>query len=103
TWKLRLPWGWRTGELGPDEISTSTGGAANPDPGELHNAAVEPICRKYLELRSRLMPYLYTAVREAQETGLPIVRALWMHYPDDRAAVGRGDQSLWGRDDLVAP
>src|SRR5438093_3655588 len=103
TWKLRLPWGWNTGELGPDEISTSTSGAANPDPGELHNAAVESICRKYLELRSRLMPYLYTAVREAQETGLPIVRALWMHYPDDRVAVARGDQYLWGRDIMVAP
>ena len=32
---------------------------------ELHNAPVEPICRKYLELRSRLMPYLYSVVHEA--------------------------------------
>ena len=67
--------------------SATTGGAANPDASELHNAAVEPICRKYLELRYRLMPYLYTAVREAHDTGLPIMRALWLHYPDDR---GRG-------------
>lgn len=103
TWKLRLPWGWNTGELGPDEITNYTGGAANPDPSELHNAAVEPICRKYLELRYRLMPYLYSAVRVAHETGLPIVRALWLHYPDDRIAVARGDQYLWGRDILVAP
>src|SRR5439155_13480787 len=35
--------------------------------------------------------------------GLPIVRAMWMHYPDDRVAVARGDQYLWGRDILVAP
>ena len=40
-----------------------------PIPSELHNAAVEPICRKYLELRYRLMPYLYSAVREAHDTG----------------------------------
>ena len=103
TWKLRLPWGWNTGDLGPDEISNSTGGAANPDPSELHNAAVEPICRKYLELRSRLMPYLYSVVREGHETGLPIIRAMWLHYPADRIAVARGDQYLWGRDVLVAP
>jgi alpha-glucosidase (family GH31 glycosyl hydrolase) len=103
TWKLRLPWGWNTGELGPDELSTYTGGAANPDPSELHNAAVEPICRKYLELRYRLLPYLYAAVRDAHDTGLPIIRALWLHYPDEAAAVARGDEYLWGRDILVAP
>ncbi len=102
-WHLRLPWGWNTGELGPNEISTYAGGAANPDPSELHNAAVEPICRKYLELRYRLMPYLYTAVREGHDTGLPVMRALWLHHADDPAAVARGDEYLWGRDILVAP
>ncbi|MGE5244174.1 MAG: glycoside hydrolase family 31 protein, partial [Betaproteobacteria bacterium] len=103
TWKLRLPWGWNTGELGPDEVSNYAGGAANPDPSELHNAAVEPICRKYLELRYRLLPYLYSVVREGHVTGLPIVRALWLHHPDDPATAGRGDEYLWGRDILVAP
>src|SRR2546430_2629856 len=49
------------------------------------------------------MPYLYTAVRETHDTGLPIVRALWLHYPDDRRAASRGDEYLWGRDILVAP
>ena len=101
-WKLRLPWQWNTGDLGPNEIS-NYGEAANPDPSELHNPDVEPICRKYLELRYRLLPYLYTAVRESHETGLPIMRALWLHYPDDRQAVNRGDEYLWGRDMLVAP
>jgi len=43
---------------------------------ELKNAKVEPICRKYLDLRYRLMPYLYTAVRECHDTGMPIMRAL---------------------------
>jgi alpha-glucosidase (family GH31 glycosyl hydrolase) len=102
TWKLRLPWGWNTGELGPNEIRTY-GDAANPDPSELHNADVEPICRKYLELRYRLMPYLYSVVRESCKTGLPIIRALWLQYPDDRAARSRGDEYLWGPDILVAP
>ena len=86
----------------PTRFSNYTGGAANPDPSELHNAAVEPICRKFLELRYRLMPYLYSAVREAHDTGLPIVRAV-AALPADRAAVARGDEYLWGRDILVAP
>jgi alpha-glucosidase (family GH31 glycosyl hydrolase) len=102
TWHLRLPWGWNLGELGPDETSTYSG-AGRPAESELHNGQVEPICRKYLELRYRLMPYLYSSVHETSKTGLPIMRALWLHYPDDPIAVARGDQYLWGRDILVAP
>lgn len=102
TWKLRLPWGWNTGDPGPVEISNYRG-AAIPDPSELHNEQVEPICRKYLELRYRLLPYLYSAVRECAVTGMPIMRSLWLHYPDDPVAVARADEYLWGRDLLVAP
>jgi alpha-glucosidase/alpha-D-xyloside xylohydrolase len=105
TWHLRLPWGWNLGELGPDELTSASyaNGAANPDPSELRNAEVEPILKKYLELRYRLLPYVYTAAREAHDTGLPMIRALWLHHPDDPAAVARGDEYLWGRDLLVAP
>jgi alpha-glucosidase/alpha-D-xyloside xylohydrolase len=102
TWHLRLPWGWNLGELGPEETATYQGAGRPPD-SELHNTQVEPICKKFLELRYRLMPYLYSAVRETALTGLPIVRALWLHYPDDPVAVARGDEYLWGRDMLVAP
>jgi alpha-glucosidase (family GH31 glycosyl hydrolase) len=102
-WHLRLPWGWNTGELGPMELRGYTGGAANPDPSELRNPHVEPICRKYLELRYRMLPYIYTAARECCDTGLPMMRAMWLHHAEDPQAVGRGDQYLWGRDVLVAP
>ena len=102
TWKLRLPWGWNTGDPGPIEIRNYNG-AAIPDPSQLHNAQVEPICRKYLELRYRLLPYLYSIVRECTVTGLPVMRALWLHYPSDPNAVACPDQYLWGRNILVAP
>ncbi len=101
-WKLRLPWGWNTGDSGPLEINNYNG-AAIPDSTQLHNPQVEPICRKYLELRYRMLPYLYSAVRECATTGMPILRALWLHYPEDPKAVACGDQYLWGRDLLVAP
>jgi len=102
TWKLRLPWGWNTGDPGPVEINNYSG-AAIPDASQLHDARVEPICRKYLELRYRLLPYLYSAVHECATTGMPIMRALWLHYPDDPKAVQCGDQYLWGKNVLVAP
>jgi alpha-glucosidase/alpha-D-xyloside xylohydrolase len=102
TWKLRLPWGWNTGDPGPIEIR-SYNGAAIPDSSQLHNAQVELICRKYLELRYRMLPYLYSAVRECTITGLPVMRALWLHYSDDRIAIASQDEYLWGRDLLVAP
>ena len=50
-----------------------------------------------------MLPYLYSAVKETCETGLPIIRALWLHYPDDATAAARGDEYLYGRDILVAP
>jgi len=96
-WQLRLPWGWSTADPGPLE------GAKPPPASELPNPQVEPICRQYLDLRYRLLPYTYTLAREAYDTGLPLMRALWIHYPDDPKAAARGDEYLWGRDLLVAP
>jgi alpha-glucosidase/alpha-D-xyloside xylohydrolase len=102
-WHLRLPWGWNMGKIPPSELRGYTGGAADPDPKELNNADVEPIVKKYLELRYRLLPYTYTIARECTEAGLPLMRALWLHYPRDARAIARGDQFLWGRDLLVSP
>jgi alpha-glucosidase/alpha-D-xyloside xylohydrolase len=101
-WKLRLPWGWDTGDPGPIEINNYNG-AAIPDSSQLHNEQVEIICRKYLELRYRMLPYLYSAVHECATTGMPIMRALWLEYPDDPKAVACGDEYLWGKNVLVAP
>jgi alpha-glucosidase/alpha-D-xyloside xylohydrolase len=97
TWHLRLPWGWNAGESGPLETNW------RPNPDELHNAEVEPICKKYLELRYRLLPFNYTIAREARDTGLPMMRALWLEFPNDPEAVKLGTEYLWGRDILIAP
>jgi alpha-glucosidase/alpha-D-xyloside xylohydrolase len=99
-WTLHLPWGWNQGAP-IEEVARET--RFTIPEAEYHNAAVEPICKKYLELRYRMMPYLYSAVRETTKTGLPVMRALWLHYPNDPIAVARGDEYLWGRDILVAP
>jgi alpha-glucosidase (family GH31 glycosyl hydrolase) len=99
-WKLRVPWGWNTGDPGPIEMNDRK---TVPDSSQLHDTRVEPICRKYLELRYRMLPYLYSAVRECTTTGMPIMRALWMHFPEDPKAAECGDEYLWGKSVLVAP
>ena len=97
-WRLHLPWGWGSSEMGFHE-----GQKVVPPQSEMNNAAIEPIARKYDDLRYQLIPYTYTLAREAHDTGMPLIRALWLHYPDDEHARAVGDEYLWGRDMLVAP
>lgn len=63
------------------------------------------IHRRFLLLRQRLMPYLYTLAHEAEETGAPLVRGLMWDHPQDPAAFTENykDQFFLGRDLLVAP
>ncbi|SDI08910.1 TIM-barrel domain-containing protein [Janthinobacterium sp. YR213] len=63
------------------------------------------INRRYLKLKMRLTPYMYTLVREAEQSGAPLVRGLMWDYPQDPAAYTEAYkyQFLLGRDVLVAP
>ncbi len=97
TWWTRLPWGWGLDTLGPIETKQS------PLLPELKNPAIEPIARRYAELRYQLLSYNYTLAWQARETGLPFMRALWLQYPKDERAIGVGNEYLWGRDLLIAP
>ena len=69
----------------------------------MNNPAIEPIAKKYDELRYQLMPYTYTLAREARDGGLPLMRALWLHYPDDPQARGLGDRVPVGPRPADAP
>lgn len=64
---------------------------------------VETINRKYLELRYQLLPYLYTAVWQATQTGAPVMRSLSFVYPADEKTISLDDQFLCGDAFLVAP
>jgi alpha-glucosidase (family GH31 glycosyl hydrolase) len=101
-WKLRLPWGWNTGTPGPKEVSGEW--TANwPPEADLHRADVEAICRKYLNLRYQLLPYIYSTAAQAHETGLPLIRALSIGWPQDPQSVLIDDAYMWGDHFLVAP
>jgi alpha-glucosidase/alpha-D-xyloside xylohydrolase len=101
TWKLRLPWGWDSGTPGPLEGAETLLGW--PSAQDLHNQQVEPICRKYLELRYEMLPYIYSTAEQTHRTGLPLVRALWIASPQDANTFQIADQYMWGDHFLVAP
>jgi len=63
---------------------------------------VEATCRRALERRYRLLPYLYSLMREAAETGLPPVRPVFFADPADPALRAEDDAFLLGNDLLVA-
>jgi len=63
----------------------------------------EAIIRKYLKLRYRLLPFLYTVLEEAHRTGVPMFRPVLLNYPTDPDAVALDDEFMVGDDLLVAP
>src|SRR5712691_7820091 len=63
----------------------------------------EDIIRKYLKLRYRLLPFLYTTLEEAHRTGVPMFRPLVLNYQDDANTYNLDDEFMIGNDLLVAP
>jgi alpha-glucosidase len=63
----------------------------------------EDIIRKYLKLRYRLMPYLYTTLEEASRTGVPLFRPLVLNYQEDYNTLNLDDEFMVGDSLLVAP
>ncbi len=61
------------------------------------------ICRDYVQLHYRLLPYLWATARECVERALPVSRALVLEFPDDPTTRGIGDAWLLGDSLLVAP
>jgi alpha-glucosidase (family GH31 glycosyl hydrolase) len=100
-WKMRLPWAWGQDALGPLEGAASL--ANWPAPQDLHNPQIEIICRNVLNLRYRLLRYLYSSVDQTHRSGLPLMRALWIAYPQDAKALSIVDQYLFGDQLLVSP
>ncbi len=63
----------------------------------------EDIIRKYLKLRYQLLPFLYTTLEEANQTGVPLFRPLVLNYQDDANTYNLDDEFMIGDDLLVAP
>jgi alpha-glucosidase len=74
----------------------------------VHGTEQENIRRRYIEERYRLLPYLYTTVEELSRTGVPVVRPLFLEFPNATndshpLDLDAGNEFLFGPDLLVAP
>ncbi|MGW0803785.1 alpha-xylosidase [Nonomuraea sp. NPDC002799] len=61
------------------------------------------VLRAFTRLKARLMPYLYGAAVQAATDGLPVMRAMQLEFPGDRACDHLDAQYMLGPDLLVAP
>ncbi len=64
---------------------------------------VEAVARQAIELRYRLMPYIYSCFIQAAETGAPVQQPLIFAFQDDKTLRDIDDQYLFGPNLLVAP
>jgi alpha-glucosidase len=93
---------FEVGALNPIDRDHTAKGTADQEPW-VHGPEHEAIRRKYIELRYRLMPYLYTGIEEATRTGLPLMRPLFLEYPQAPEFYNDNRDFLFGRDLFVAP
>jgi alpha-D-xyloside xylohydrolase len=59
--------------------------------------------RRADELKYKLMPYVYAQAKDSSERGLPMLRALFVEYPEDPGSWTVEDEYLFGAQILVAP
>ena len=64
---------------------------------------VYEICKKYLDVREQIRPYLLKLMEEAHKKGTPVMRPLFYDFPEDSAAWHIRDEYMFGGKLLVAP
>jgi alpha-D-xyloside xylohydrolase len=69
----------------------------------LYGPAVETVARKYLDLRSRMVPYIYSEAAQVTQHGSTLLRPLVMDFPSDQKALQQKYEFMFGKDLLVDP
>jgi alpha-D-xyloside xylohydrolase len=69
----------------------------------LYDEEAVDVLRQFTRLKASLMPYLYQKAHEAHESGLPMLRAMLVEFPDDPACETLDRQYMLGDALLVAP
>jgi len=83
--------------------SHSRAHGAPPKEPWLYNKEFVKAFRESAEMKYKLMPYVYAQAKNCTETGLPMVRALFVEFPEDPGAWDVEDAYLFGSDIYVAP
>lgn len=92
----------QVGAFSPLFRNHSTNGTRRQEPWQFDQKTID-INRKFIELRYRLLPYLYDLFYECENTGLPIIRPLVLHYENDAETWNLNSEFLVGENLLVAP
>jgi len=68
-----------------------------------YGEGVETVARQYLELRYRMLPYIYSMANETSRTGVPLMRPFVFDFPEDSEALDQIHSYMFGRTLHVAP
>jgi alpha-D-xyloside xylohydrolase len=98
TEKLYIRWA----QFGMFCSHTRCHGESQREPWYYGNRALE-IFRDYARLRYQLFPYLYSCAHQAAKTGMPVLRAMLLEFPDDDNCYDKELQYMFGPCFLVAP
>jgi alpha-glucosidase len=93
---------YEVGAFNPIYRNHAAKGTADHEPwanGPEHEA----IRKKYIEMRYRLLPYIYTLTEETTRTGLPMMRPVFLEYPQSQEFYGDDHDFLFGPDLFVSP
>ncbi|ALC80278.1 MULTISPECIES: glycoside hydrolase family 31 protein [Bacillus] len=63
----------------------------------------EKTSKKYIEMRYKLLPYLYNAFKDSSETGKPVQQPLVYHFQEDEKTYNVSDQFMFGDSMMLAP
>lgn len=88
------------------KIGNSGGGVrTSGSPNEIWSFGtdVENILLKYIKIREGIQNYLESVFLETHETGIPIMRPLFLEYPTDKSVWNESNNFLLGKDLLICP
>lgn len=61
------------------------------------------ICKKYMELRAKMKPYIRYLMKQASRQGDPVIRPMFYEFPDENIMYDLKEQYMFGPELLVAP
>ena len=111
-WAAFMPILRMHGDRGPHDIepldkgATKGGGFCHTgSPNEIWSYGEEnyEIFVKYLKIREGMKEYIKASAKQTQESGIPMMRAMFLEFPNDATAWEVKDQYMFGSDYLVAP
>jgi len=93
---------YELGAFNPIYRDHAAKGTADHEPW-VNGPEQEEIRRKYIGLRYQLLPYIYTITEESTRTGMPLMRPIFLEYPQAQEFYGDDRDFLFGPDFFVAP